>query len=149
MGRSPSRAVGEIAKQTKALGGYLNAGTIYDHTSYYTVLPSSAFAEGLEIQVPKTGGWLRKENRLATERLGRMIVTGCRGGKPRSSMATAASNKGAGWSTTIRADAIAERMPGLPSAAASAAIPAPSARLVSRIPPSRIGRFGPARLNIS
>jgi zinc protease len=47
---TPSRGVGEIAKQTKALGGYLNAGTIYDHTSYYTVLPSSAFADGLEIQ---------------------------------------------------------------------------------------------------
>jgi len=47
---TPSRGVGEIAKQTKALGGYLNAGTIYDHTSYYTVLPSSAFAEGLAIQ---------------------------------------------------------------------------------------------------
>src|SRR5215213_4521824 len=47
---TPSRGVGEIARQTKALGGYLNAGTIYDHTSYYTVLPSSAFAEGLEIQ---------------------------------------------------------------------------------------------------
>src|SRR3954468_5377074 len=47
---TPTRGVGEIAKQTKALGGYLNAGTIYDHTSYYTVIPSSAFAEGLEIQ---------------------------------------------------------------------------------------------------
>ena len=47
---TPTRGVGEIAKQTKALGGYLNAGTIYDHTSYYTVLPSSAFAEGLAIQ---------------------------------------------------------------------------------------------------
>src|SRR3954468_14267796 len=47
---TPSRGVGAIAKQTKALGGYLNAGTIYDHTSYYTVLPSSAFAEGLDIQ---------------------------------------------------------------------------------------------------
>lgn len=35
-------------------------------------------AEGLEIQVPKAGGWLRKENRLATERLGRLIVTSCR-----------------------------------------------------------------------
>ena len=31
---TPSRGVGEIAKQTKALGGYLNAATIYDHTSY-------------------------------------------------------------------------------------------------------------------
>ena len=47
---TPSRGVGEIAKQTKALGGYLNAATIYDHTSYYTVLPSTAFAEGLAIQ---------------------------------------------------------------------------------------------------
>src|SRR5437764_4117215 len=47
---TPARGVGEIAKETKALGGYLNAATIYDHTSYYTVLPSSAFAKGLAIQ---------------------------------------------------------------------------------------------------
>ncbi|HEU4566069.1 MAG TPA: pitrilysin family protein [Gemmatimonadaceae bacterium] len=44
------RGVGEISKETKAAGGYLNAGTIYDHTSYYTVLPASGFARGLEIQ---------------------------------------------------------------------------------------------------
>ncbi len=44
------RGVGELAKQTKALGGYLNASTIYDHTMYYTVVPSAHFAEGLEIQ---------------------------------------------------------------------------------------------------
>ena len=43
-------AVGEISKETKAAGGYLNAGTIYDHTSYYTVLPASGFRRGLEIQ---------------------------------------------------------------------------------------------------
>jgi zinc protease len=47
---TPSRGVGEIAKQTKAVGGYLNAGTIYDHTRYYTVLPASGFAQGLEVQ---------------------------------------------------------------------------------------------------
>ena len=41
---------GEIARATKAVGGYLNAGTIYDYTSYYTVLPSSALERGLEIQ---------------------------------------------------------------------------------------------------
>jgi hypothetical protein len=41
---TPTRGVGEIAKQTKAVGGYLNAGTIYD-TSYYTVLPASGFAQ--------------------------------------------------------------------------------------------------------
>jgi zinc protease len=44
------RGVGAIARETKSLGGYLNAHTIYDHTSYYTVLPSSAFAAGLDIQ---------------------------------------------------------------------------------------------------
>ena len=44
------RGVGEIAKETKASGGYLNAQTIYDNTTYYTVLPSSGFAQGLEIQ---------------------------------------------------------------------------------------------------
>ncbi|HVT40880.1 MAG TPA: pitrilysin family protein [Gemmatimonadaceae bacterium] len=45
-----TRGVGEIARETKASGGYLNAGTIYDHTHYYTVLPSSGFEVGLEIQ---------------------------------------------------------------------------------------------------
>src|SRR6266550_4651977 len=44
------RGVGDIAKETKALGGYLNAQTIYDNTTYYTVLPSSGFPKGLEIQ---------------------------------------------------------------------------------------------------
>lgn len=47
---TPRRGVGEIAKQTKAVGGYLNAGTIYDHTVYYTVVPSSGFGEALDIQ---------------------------------------------------------------------------------------------------
>ena len=45
-----SRGVGQIARETKASGGYLNAGTIYDNTHYYTVLPSSGFAAGLAIQ---------------------------------------------------------------------------------------------------
>src|SRR6478609_4618845 len=43
------RPVGDIAKETKASGGYLNAHTIYDNTSYYTVLPSSGFSRGLDI----------------------------------------------------------------------------------------------------
>jgi zinc protease len=45
-----TRGVGEIARETKASGGYLNAGTIYHHTHYYTVLPSSGFEAGLAIQ---------------------------------------------------------------------------------------------------
>jgi zinc protease len=47
---TPARGVGEIAKQTKASGGYLNASTIYDHTSYYAVLPIDGFDAGLAIQ---------------------------------------------------------------------------------------------------
>ena len=47
---TPTRGVGQIARETKANGGYLNAHTIYDHTSYYTVLPSASFVPGLEIQ---------------------------------------------------------------------------------------------------
>lgn len=44
------RGVGEISRETKAAGGYINAGTIYDHTSYYTVVPASALERALDIQ---------------------------------------------------------------------------------------------------
>lgn len=44
------RGPGDIARETKAAGGYLNAGTIYDHTSYYTVLPADALERGLDVQ---------------------------------------------------------------------------------------------------
>ncbi|HXC25799.1 MAG TPA: pitrilysin family protein [Gemmatimonadaceae bacterium] len=61
------RGVGEIAKATKALGGYLNAHTIYDHTSYYAVLPSSGFAEGLEIQADAYANSVIDAGELARE----------------------------------------------------------------------------------
>src|SRR5438067_9548214 len=64
---TPTRAVGEIAKQTKAVGGYLNAATIYDHTSYYTVLPSSGFSHGLEIQADAYANSLIDAAELARE----------------------------------------------------------------------------------
>jgi zinc protease len=44
------RGPGEIARETKLAGGYLNAGTIYDYTSYYTVLPSDSLEQALDIQ---------------------------------------------------------------------------------------------------
>src|SRR5687767_1157629 len=47
---TPTRGVGEIARQTKAVGGYLNAATIYDHTLYYAVVPSTGFVEALDVQ---------------------------------------------------------------------------------------------------
>jgi len=47
---TPRRGVGAIARETKAAGGYLNAGTGYDHTTYFTVLPASGLSAALDIQ---------------------------------------------------------------------------------------------------
>src|SRR5918999_5981851 len=47
---TPRRGVGQIARETKAAGGYLNASTSYDHTTYFTVLPASALAAALDVQ---------------------------------------------------------------------------------------------------
>ncbi len=44
------REVGQLRNETKRLGGYLNAGTIYEYTHYYTVLPSRYVESGLELQ---------------------------------------------------------------------------------------------------
>ncbi len=40
----------DISRETKGYGGVLNAGTIYDHTSYYVVLPKDRWKEGLAVQ---------------------------------------------------------------------------------------------------
>ncbi len=47
---TPTRGVGEIAREMKAAGGYLNAGTGYDHTAYYAVLPPESLAVALDLQ---------------------------------------------------------------------------------------------------
>ncbi len=39
---TPTRGPGAVARETQRLGGYVNAGTIYDRTVYYTVLPADA-----------------------------------------------------------------------------------------------------------
>src|SRR5215475_10927704 len=44
------RPVGEIARQTQALGGYLNAYTYYDRTVYHVEMPSENMKKALEIQ---------------------------------------------------------------------------------------------------
>ena len=64
---TPQRGVGTIAKETKAAGGYLNAHTIYDHTSYYAVLPASGWVEGLEVQADAYANSLIDERELAKE----------------------------------------------------------------------------------
>ncbi len=47
-----TRPAGELARETQRLGGYLNAGTIYDKTIYYTVLPAAddALARAVALQ---------------------------------------------------------------------------------------------------
>ena len=47
---TPTRGVGDIPRETHFAGGSLNAGTGYDHTSYYTVLPPESLRTGLELQ---------------------------------------------------------------------------------------------------
>src|SRR5688572_1906606 len=64
---TPTRGVGEIARETKASGGYLNAHTIYDHTAYETVLPSSGFVRGLEVQSDAYANSLIDAGELARE----------------------------------------------------------------------------------
>src|SRR5436853_837392 len=44
------RPVGEIARQTQALGGYLNAYTYYDRTVYHTEVPAENLKKALDIQ---------------------------------------------------------------------------------------------------
>lgn len=64
---TPTRGVGEIARQTKASGGYLNAATIYDHTSYYAVLPIEGFDAGLAIQADAYANSLIEADELRRE----------------------------------------------------------------------------------
>lgn len=62
-----NRGVGQIATQTKALGGYLNASTSYEYTHYFVVLPSEHFIQGLEIQADALQNPLFAEEELKKE----------------------------------------------------------------------------------
>ena len=64
------RGPGEIARDTQSLGGYLNAGTIYDKTVYYTVLPTSS--DGLERALDIQSDALRNST-LDTDELAREL----------------------------------------------------------------------------
>lgn len=64
---TPRRGVGEMAKETKGLGGSLNAGTFYEYTHYYTVLPSEHFRQGLDIQADALQNPLFAEEELKRE----------------------------------------------------------------------------------
>jgi zinc protease len=64
---TPRRGVGAIARETKAAGGYLNAGTGYDHTSYFTVLPAANLASALDIQADALRNSIIDQDELARE----------------------------------------------------------------------------------
>jgi zinc protease len=64
---TPRRGVGAIARETKSAGGYLNASTTYDHTSYFAVLPASGFAQAVDIQADALRHSLIDEAELARE----------------------------------------------------------------------------------
>src|SRR5437016_12768390 len=44
------RGVGQIARETQGLGGYLNAYTYYDRTVYHTAIPADNWKKALDIQ---------------------------------------------------------------------------------------------------
>jgi zinc protease len=64
---TPTRAVGEVARQTKAAGGYLNAGTSYDYTTYYVTLPAAELGAALDIQADALQHALLDRDELARE----------------------------------------------------------------------------------
>ncbi len=65
---TPTRGVGEIAKQTKAIGGYLNAATIYDYTYYYTVVPSGGLFTAIDIQADALSNPLFNSDEIEREK---------------------------------------------------------------------------------
>lgn len=58
---------GELARETRAAGGYLNAHTSYDHTAYYVVLPPSGLGRAIEIQSTALRGALIDAGELERE----------------------------------------------------------------------------------
>jgi len=64
---TPTRGVGEVARQTKAAGGYLNAGTSYDYTTYYVTLPATELDAALDIQSDALQHALLDRRELARE----------------------------------------------------------------------------------
>lgn len=69
----------EIAQHVSMLGGSTNAGTIYDSTNYYFVLPKEGFIRGVEIQADAIANplfdieELRKESEVVIEESNRKL----------------------------------------------------------------------------
>lgn len=57
----------DIARETKALGGILNAGTGYESTTYYVAAPAENFEQALDIQFDALTNPLLDQNELSKE----------------------------------------------------------------------------------
>ena len=66
-GKGRGLGPGELARETKAAGGYLNAHTSYDHTAYYVVLPPAGLRRAIEIQSTALRGALIEPGELGRE----------------------------------------------------------------------------------
>jgi len=65
---TPSRPEQEqIAREIKDLGGYVNAGTYYEETSYYVVVPSHHLKRALEVHADSIQNSLFDERELTKE----------------------------------------------------------------------------------
>jgi zinc protease len=64
---TPRRGVGAIARETKSAGGYLNASTSYDHTTYFVVLPAAELPAAVDLQADALRHSLIDEGELARE----------------------------------------------------------------------------------
>ncbi len=64
---TPKRPVGQIARQTKALGGYLNAYTAYDRTVYRAVVPAENTVAAMDIQADALWNPTLDDEELARE----------------------------------------------------------------------------------
>jgi len=62
------RGVGDIAREVRQLGGDLNAGTGYETTNYYIVLPVEGFEAALDIHADALANSAFREEDLAAER---------------------------------------------------------------------------------
>src|ERR1043166_4074386 len=78
---TPTRSVGQIARETKAAGGYLNASTGYSQTTYYAGLPAASRPAPIALQADALQrsaldpGELRRELRVIIEEAKRKLDT--------------------------------------------------------------------------
>jgi hypothetical protein len=69
-------------------------------------LRAGELVEGLEIQVPKTAGWIRKESRLAKEKLGRLMIAACAFGPRGHRISTRGDGADEGYDFACSADGV-------------------------------------------